>query len=170
MLNQESLIEASKEGDDEKVALLLNDENSKEEETFDLTSGLLFSADEGHDKVVKIFLDHGVNINNKGQQDGMFLNKTSLMRAAASGHFSTVNLLLERGADIDLQDSHGTTAMMRAAERNNPDVVSLLLRKGANKNLKTLGKVVKDQGLTAYEKAEQNGCVSVLKIFSICDV
>ena len=45
MLNQESLIEASKEGDDGKVALLLNDDNRKED--FDLTSGLLFSADEG---------------------------------------------------------------------------------------------------------------------------
>ena len=139
MLKQESLFEASREGDDEKVASLLNNRNSNEEETYDLTSGLLFSADEGHDKVVKIFLDHGVNINNKGQQEGMFLNKTALMRAAASGHFSTVNLLLERGSDIDLQDSHGTTAMMRASERNNPDIVSLLLRKGANKNLKTAG-------------------------------
>lgn len=167
MLKQESLYEASREGDDEKVAFLLKDwHNHEEKETYDLTSGLLFSADEGHDKVVKIYLDHGVNINTKGQQDGMFLTKTALMRAAASGHFSTVKLLLERRADLDVQDSHGTTALMRAAERNYPDIVSLLLRKGADKNLKTSGKILKDQGLTAYEIAEQNGCVNVLKIFS----
>ena len=86
MLKQESLFEASKEGDEEKVAFLLNG-NHHIEETFDLTSALLFSADEGHDKVVEIFLDHGVNVNAMGHQSGIFQNKTALMRAAASGHF-----------------------------------------------------------------------------------
>ena len=158
MLKQEILFEASREGDDEKVNLLLNDDNKLED--FDLTSGLLFSADGGHDKVVKIFLDHDVNIiNNKGHQDGIFQNKTALMRAAASGHFSTVKLLVERGADIDLQDALGTTAMMFAAERKYPDIVSLLLRKGADKNIKAVGNFLKGQRLTAYEIAEQNGCV-----------
>lgn len=168
MLKQEILFEASREGDDEKVNFLLNYGRQLEEEGFDLTSGLLLSADRGHDKVVKIYLDHGIHIiNNKGHQSGIFRNKTALMRAAASGHFSTVKLLLERGADIDLQDALGTTAMMFAAERKYPDIVSLLLRKGADKSIKTVGKIWKGQRLTAYEIAEQNGCVNVIKIFSI---
>ena len=89
------------------------------------------------------------------------------MRAAASGHFSTVKLLLERGAEIDLKDPLGTTAMMFAAERKYPDIVSLLLRKGADKSIRTVGKIWGGQRLTAHEIAEQNGCVNVIKIFSI---
>ena len=166
MLKQESLFEASKEGDEEKVVILLNG-SQHVEETFDLTSALLFSADEGHDKVVEIFLDYGVNVNVMGHQSGIFKNKTALMRAAASGHFSTVKLLLERGADIDLKDPLGTTAMMFAAERKYPDIVSLLLRKGADRSIRTDGKIWRGQRLTAYEVAEQNGSVNVIKIFSI---
>ena len=149
MQKQESLFEASKDGDEEKIVSLLNDVN--EDESFDLTSGLILSADEGHDNVVKIFLDHGVNINNIGQKDGIFRNKTALMRAAASGHFSTVELLLEKGADMNQKDSLGTTAMMFAAERKFPDIVSLLLRKGADRSIRTDGKIWRGQRLTAYE-------------------
>ena len=169
----EFLEEAAKEGDEGRVALIINDfVNSEEESLENLTSGLLFSADEGHDEVVKLFLDHGLNINTKGCKDGVFLNQTALMRAAASGHHSTVKLLLERGANSDLQDTWGTTAMMFAAERKYPDIVSELLKNGADKNLRNSKgeknwREIEGIGVTAYEIAERNGSVNVIKIFSI---
>ena len=169
----ELLEEAAKEGDEGRVALIINDfVNSEEESLENLTSGLLFSADEGHDEVVKLFLDHGLNINTKGFKVGVFLNQTALMRAAASGHHSTVKLLLERGANSDLQDTWGTTAMMFAAERKYPDIVSELLKNGADKNLRNSKgeknwREIEGIGVTAYEIAERNGSVNVIKIFSI---
>ena len=168
----EILEEAAKEGDEDRVALIINDiVNSGEDssESSCLSSGLLFSADAGHDEVVKLFLDHGVSVNTEGCQEGVFLNQTALMRAAISGHHSTVKLLLERGADVNFQNSAGRTAMMYAAERKYPDIVSELMQNGADKSLRRDCKEGEGPGVTAYELAERNGSVNVIKIFSIYD-
>ena len=44
---------------------------------------------------------------------------------------SLVQVLLEHGADIDLEDNHGATAIARAVEKENLEVVHLLLQKKA---------------------------------------
>ena len=145
------LLEAAKEGDETNVIKLIH------EGAHINNSCLLVSADGGHDKVVKIFLDQGVNVN--WDQPGQM---TALMRAAISGHFSTTKLLLDHVAKINLQDSYaGSTALMFSAERKYPDIVSLLLFAGANKNLR------KKTGETAFELAEKNGSNDVIKIFSV---
>lgn len=51
---------------------------------------------------------------------------TSLMWAAANGHYDVMNQLLESGADVDVQDANGATAFLRAAEFGHADAVSLL--------------------------------------------
>ena len=60
---------------------------------------------------------------------------TLLMVAGACGRVQLVELLLGRGASIDLQDEGGCTALMCAAGNGNPSIISALLRAGARADL-----------------------------------
>ena len=67
--------------------------------------------------------------------------------AASQGHERVVDLLLQRGAEINLQSSAGYTALMLAAFHGHERVVELLLRRGAEINLQ------KSDGVTALMNA-----------------
>lgn len=57
------------------------------------------------------------------------------MCAADKGHKEVVQLLLERGADADIQNSEGRTALFHAIDKGREQVVQLLLEKGATPDL-----------------------------------
>ena len=60
--------------------------------------------------------------------------KTALMCATGEGHFASVKLLLELGADVSAADSAGFTALHYAAGsfwREQSEIVELLLQRGA---------------------------------------
>lgn len=52
--------------------------------------------------------------------------QTTLMLAASHGKLDVVNLLLECGADVNIQDDDGSTALMCAAEHGYLDIVNAL--------------------------------------------
>ncbi|EQC28849.1 hypothetical protein SDRG_13361 [Saprolegnia diclina VS20] len=54
-------------------------------------------------------------------------DKTPLMLAAAGGHHTIVELLLERGPDVDATDAMGRTALMYAALSGHPIILDMLL-------------------------------------------
>lgn len=54
-------------------------------------------------------------------------NQTALMLAVSHGNIDMVHMLLEAGADINIQDSDGSTALMCAAEHGRIDIIKLLL-------------------------------------------
>ena len=56
------------------------------------------------------------------------------MIAAKNGHERAVELLLQRGAEVDLQDSDSWSALMCAADNGHERMVELLLRRGAKIN------------------------------------
>lgn len=58
--------------------------------------------------------------------------KTALMLAAREGHLRMVLWLVERGAQILLQDHEGRTALMRACERGHLEIVVYLVHRGAD--------------------------------------
>ncbi|XP_071381102.1 CARD- and ANK-domain containing inflammasome adapter protein [Centroberyx affinis] len=58
-------------------------------------------------------------------------NETLLHVAAEHGRLSAIELLLLRGARLDLQDGEGHTALHRAASRGHTEVVTALLKAGA---------------------------------------
>jgi ankyrin repeat protein len=79
---------------------------------------------------------------------------------AASGPFAeTVELLLKRGAEVNVQGAlEGFTPLMTAAAEGLADVVRILLEAGANRD-------IKDQdGDTALTFARQNGHTEVVKL------
>ncbi|MBK9584408.1 MAG: ankyrin repeat domain-containing protein [Alphaproteobacteria bacterium] len=55
---------------------------------------------------IKILVDHGANINAKGEYD-----YTALHHAAEQGHADAVKALMEKGADPNLTDVNGCTPL-----------------------------------------------------------
>ena len=84
-------------------------------------------AGRGDEAAVLAWLDCGGQVNatfGEGEMSGV----TVLMLAACNGRERVVDLLLQRGAEVNLQDSDGDTALMAAASQGHERVVDLLLR------------------------------------------
>jgi len=60
---------------------------------------------------------------------------TALMRAAYLGREKIINLLIQAGADLNVQDNRGLTALMWA-NNGNKEIVDLLIQSNADINIK----------------------------------
>jgi hypothetical protein len=81
----------------------------------------------------------------------------TLIQAAGTGDFATVEELIAAGADVNASTQHGMTALMSAAEHGHLRVVSLLLACGADIN------VQRSDGLNALALAAFFGHVLVVR-------
>lgn len=92
---------------------------------------LLWAAWEGHEAVIRVLLDHNANIKAKDEK----YNRTALAWAAREAKVSVseavVQLLIDRGADMESQSDNEQTALELAAERGRKGVVKVLLDNGA---------------------------------------
>src|SRR5216117_624365 len=67
-------------------------------------TAVLYAAGNGHAVVLGLLLEHGVDVNQRYDND-----LTALMWAAAYGREAAVKLLLERGADMAAEGGHRAT-------------------------------------------------------------
>ena len=74
------------------------------------------AAVEGDEGALLSWLDSGGRVNATGGA-GNLSGTTTLMLAASNGHERVVELLLQRGAEVNQQNSDGGTALMIAAGR-----------------------------------------------------
>ncbi|XP_070689060.1 CARD- and ANK-domain containing inflammasome adapter protein [Pempheris klunzingeri] len=95
--------------------------------------------------------DSDINIVNSSHE-------TLLHLAAEHGHLSTIELLIRKGARLDLQDNKGHTALHRAASRGHSDIVRALIQSGAP--IYTLDL----QGKTPVHLAAENGHLNSVKL------
>lgn len=72
-------------------------------------------------------LADGANVNAK---DGRF-SVSALMLASSKGYIEVVELLVNRGADMDAKDDEGLTALWYARRANRSDVMAFLQERGA---------------------------------------
>ena len=105
-------------------------------------------------QIVKDLLEAGSNVNMQGK------SRPSLVRIA-DGEYSdnaltNMKMLVEAGADINIQDQYGQTPLMRAVWRENKDFVKYLCDAGADFEIKD------NSGKTAYDYA--NGKSEILGI------
>ena len=81
-----------------------------------------------------------------------------LLHAAASGHKSDVQQLLEEGTDIEVKDRWGRTPLSCAATNGHGAIVKLLLEKKANIEARD------NSGQTPLSCAAENGRLAVVKL------
>ncbi len=103
---------------------------------------------DGNVKLVKKYLDTDAKPNDK------FFGWSALQIAATKGQLKVVELLIERGADLDYQHPISkNTAFHMAAFGGYSDVVKLLAAKGADVNIKmradvSIIRAIRDEGNT----------------------
>ena len=93
---------------------------------------LLKAAFNGEVENVKALLDKGVDVNfqNKGY------GASALHAASETKRKKIVTMLLNRGADVNLQSKEGHTALLAASYNGHEDIVKILLLAGAEVNHK----------------------------------
>jgi hypothetical protein len=120
----------------------------------DPTSELLLAARNGNIVRVIQSLDLGADINTQSESNGY----TPLIWASSRGHTETVRLLLEEGADVNVQANDGQTALMRAADYGHVEVVTLLSNSGADVNVQS------KNGITALRLATLKGHTQIIQL------
>jgi ankyrin repeat protein len=118
---------ASGEGDEEFIRRLLL------EKAADIADGggeaLEAASYAGHEAVVRLLLDNGVNINAQGGKYG-----NALQAASYGGHKAVVQMLLDNGADINAHGGVYGNALQAASHNGHEAVVQMLLDNRADIN------------------------------------
>lgn len=78
-------------------------------------------------------------------------NKTILMYAVWVGNTEAVHYLIDKGADVNAQDSGGATALHLAAWKGRSDIALYLLEKGSS------GSAMSKEGMTPLDIALTQG-------------
>lgn len=92
-------------------------------------------------ELIRQHIKAGTNLNEKDPYGG----SSPLISAAVFGKTEIAQILIEAGADINIQNNEGSTALHSAAFFCRPEIVKMLLDKGVDKTIKN------KYGSTAYE-------------------
>lgn len=83
----------------------------------------------GHYELVRMLLDRGADINDRGAP-----YSDALQAAAYGSHIEIINLLLDRGAEVNLRGGSLDTAIQAAAVTDSSETLEFLLNRGADIN------------------------------------
>lgn len=87
---------------------------------------LRYAAWKGHLEMVRLFVDHGADVNFNGA-DQVFPYRTTPVQMAASGnHFEVVKYLVEHGADVTKKDDYGYRAFLEAKKKKNTEMMEYI--------------------------------------------
>ena len=124
----------------------------------------------GHLDVVQLLLDRGCDVNVRTTRDASHhgpvgdrgadpeaYGQTPMHLAAASGHLDIAKLLVERGANIELQNDNQETPLDHAAENGFLDITRFLIERGATVFTRN------NQGWTPFHKASYCGHLHIVK-------
>jgi len=98
------------------------------------TAMLHLAAKQGHQKIITILLEHGIDTSSKDTH-----GQTSLHVAAVNGQINAVCTLLGSGMDVDIKNDQGQTPLVLAIEHGQDAIVTLLLDHGADLHCRITG-------------------------------
>ena len=93
------------------------------------------AVEKGNVEAVKQYLNAGGDLEAKGGWG----KRTPLHGAAKFGHKEIAELLIVKGADVNMKNRFGWTPLAFAAERSHKEIVELLIAKGADVNAEHSG-------------------------------
>jgi hypothetical protein len=123
---------------------------------------LYYAASFGLSHVVRALLEQGAEVDAMGGS----LGGTAFHTAALRGHVKVMDILFQKGADVNKMDFIMKTPLESAALVGNVEVIEYLLEHGADPKIRD------DQGKTAHDWALISGLVEagkVLKAVTICE-
>lgn len=93
------------------------------------------AAARGDLDAIRVLLDHGADVNGRNSFSGGTPLHAAIAPKLRPGLLKpTVELLLARGANLEVKDNDGRTPLYAAAEGSTAEAVELLLSRGANVN------------------------------------
>lgn len=108
-------------------------------------SALIIAADQGFDEIVKTLIIKGAELEFKDQQ-----GYTALARAAKNGHLTTLKILINAGAKVNVYPE-GQSVLMHVVEKNNMLLSQIIIAAGADVNFSD------EEGDTALKIARRKG-------------
>lgn len=120
---------ASEDGRIEDVVELLGSNEGRGTDDFQGggKTALMLAALEGHSHVARELLSHGADINKKGEKCG----QTALHFAAGCGQNEVVDLLVMKGAEVDVYSEESMAPLDLASEGGHLRVINTLVIKGS---------------------------------------
>lgn len=150
-----ALMLASAGGHTEIVKLLLaygSDVNEKDSNN--QATALIGASAYGYVEIINLLIKKKADPNAKNR-DGL----TSISIAAINGHLGAVKVLIEAGANIDVQDEkYGANALIGSAANGHDAIIKFLLDHGAKVNLRA------NNGLTALGFAKEKNRKSTVQL------
>lgn len=92
---------------------------------------LVEEAGDGNLQRVRELLDEGIDINHKNEQNE---GRAALHAASENNREDVVRFLLEKGANVNIQDSAGNTPLLYASRYGHEGIARILIDAGANVN------------------------------------
>ncbi|XP_061007460.1 ankyrin repeat and KH domain-containing protein 1 isoform X10 [Dama dama] len=117
------------QGRAEVVSLLLDRKANVEHRAKTGLTPLMEAASGGYAEVGRVLLDKGADVNAPPVPSS---RDTALTIAADKGHYKFCELLINRGAHIDVRNKKGNTPLWLASNGGHFEVVQLLVRSGAD--------------------------------------
>ena len=118
---------------------------------------LMIAAGTGSVEEVRMLLDCGADIN--GAEPKSLQN--ALMWAASEGHSGVVDLLIQRGANVNAASKSGFTALVFAALKNDARDVQHLLKAGADPNYALVDKTTGETKVLTIAAANRSYAASI---------
>lgn len=158
----EELHSAVRTGQTEIVVKLLNNGADVNYKDGSKNDALFYAVVHCKNDIVNYLIQKGANLNTIYKDNQNILHIAVRTECEDKGVFNIVQVLAQKGVDINFQDKYGNTPLWYACIywAINEKTISYLLEKGADMNL------INKYGVNTYTSAKENNEVKLLEILN----